>query len=112
MLILDIYGIPRIYLSINCKLRFSALWPNAEMSRITANRGHCCHVTPPTNYSGSGSVERSVAWGGTYLRSVANGGWVMGCGAQTIREYKLAPPEEVYDVVDDSIITTGVEDRE
>jgi hypothetical protein len=51
----------------------------------------------------------SVVWGGTYLRDVAGAGIVMGCGPQTIREYKLAPPEEVYDVDDDSILTTGVQ---
>lgn len=79
------------------------------MCSITTNRGHCCHVTPPTNFSGSGAIEMSVVWGGTYLRDVAGAGIVMGCGPQTIREYKLAPPEEVYDVEDDSILTTGIQ---
>jgi hypothetical protein len=82
------------------------------MYRITATKAHCCHVTPLTNYSGSGSIETSVSYGGTYLRSVANAGWVMGCGAQTIREYKLAPLKEIYDVVDDSTLATGVAGRE
>lgn len=53
-----------------------------------------------------------MVFGGTYLREVANAGWVMGCGAQTIREYKLGQLEDVIEAVDDSIVNPGVDARE
>lgn len=81
----------------------------AEARRITTCRGHCCHVTPPTNFAGPGAMDESLSWGGTYLRDVAGAGWVVGCGAQSIREYGLAKREEYMNVVDDSKVCPGVE---